>query len=130
MTRPSVLLVEADILVRHPLAEYLRECGYRVLEAFDGNEARQLLSGASIAIDIVLADVDAPDESGFVLAAWIRGNRPGVAVVLAGSVTRAAEKAGDLCREGPGLAKPYEHQQVLNEIRRLLAARERNEPGQ
>ena len=41
--RPCILLVECDIVVRSPLAEYLRECGYRVLEAVNTIEARELL---------------------------------------------------------------------------------------
>jgi DNA-binding response OmpR family regulator len=35
MRAATVLIVEQDVLVRHPLAEYLRERGYRVVEATD-----------------------------------------------------------------------------------------------
>ena len=38
-----VLLVEGDIIVRHPLAEYLRECGFTVFEASNGDEAKRAL---------------------------------------------------------------------------------------
>ena len=38
---PVVLLVEGDIIVRHPLAEYLRECGFTVFEASNGDEAER-----------------------------------------------------------------------------------------
>jgi DNA-binding response OmpR family regulator len=129
MNQSSVLIVEADILIRNPLAEYLRECGYRVLEAFDAVEARQVLDDSSQTIDIVMADVDAPGEGGFVFAAWIRGNYPDIEVILAGSLAKAAEKAGQLCQDGPALSKPYDHQIVLDRIRRLLAARDRSKPG-
>ena len=57
--RPCILLVECDIVVRSPLAEYLRECGYRVLEAVNTIEARELL-GKADDITLVLADADAP----------------------------------------------------------------------
>jgi DNA-binding NtrC family response regulator len=126
MPEQCILIVEPDILVRSPLAAYLRECGFRVIEAIDAKEAREFLSDGSRQIDVVLADVDMNGESGFALAAWIRGNRPGIEVVLAGTVAKAAEKAGDLCRDGPALSKPYDHQLVLDHIRRLLAARDRN----
>jgi DNA-binding response OmpR family regulator len=129
MNEPCVLIVEADILVRNPLAEYLRQCGYRVLEAVDAAEARQVLSGGTAQVNIVLADANVADGAGFALAGWIRGNHPAVDVILAGSVARAAEKAGELCQDGPALAKPYDHQLLLAEIRRLLAARQRNDPG-
>jgi DNA-binding NtrC family response regulator len=119
------VLVERDIVVRSPLAEYLRDCGYRVLEAINAAEARELLA-ATDNIALVLVDGDAPDDGGFVLRAWIRENYPDIEVILAGSVTRAVEKAGDICRDGPAISKPFHHQFVLDTIRRLLAARERN----
>ena len=125
---PCVLIVDADILVRHPLAEYLRECGYRVVQASNADEARTLLTrrrGRPV-IDVVLADVNgAGEENAFALATWIRANHRGVQVILAGTVDAAAEKAGDLCEEGPTLSKPYDHQLLLDHIRRLLAARHR-----
>jgi DNA-binding response OmpR family regulator len=126
---PSVMIVEADILVRHPLAEYLRECGYRVLEASHAAEARQVLTDGILSVDIVMAEIEGAEESGFALAAWVRANHPGVEVILTGSVVRATEKAGDLCLDGPALSKPYNHQLVLNRIRRLRAARDRNQSG-
>jgi DNA-binding response OmpR family regulator len=121
-----ILIVEPDLLVRHPLAEYLRECGYRVLEATDADEARQLLSDARISVDVVLADVDAPGGSGFALAGWIRANHPSIDVILAGTVAKATEEAGNLCQEGPTASKPYDHQLLLDHIRRSRAARDRN----
>jgi DNA-binding response OmpR family regulator len=121
---PGLLIVEADILVRHPLAEYLRECGYRVMEAQNAGEARALLASMASSIDVVLADATGPAE-GFELAAWCRRAYPEVEVVLAGNVVKAVAKAGEICEEGPALAKPYEHHLVLDRIRRALADRER-----
>jgi DNA-binding NtrC family response regulator len=125
---PRILLVERDIIVRSPLAEYLRGCGYRVLEAVNAAEARELLDAADD-ITLVLADGDAPEGGGFILQAWIRENYPGIEVILAGSIKRVVEKAGDICKDGPAVSKPYHHQAVLDTIRRLLAARDRNKPG-
>jgi DNA-binding response OmpR family regulator len=122
MTQPRLLIVESDILIRHPLAEYLRECGYQVLEAMDADEARQIVESEG-EVDVVLADADAPGASGFAFASWLRREHPQIKVVLAGNVAVATEKAGDLCEEGPNLAKPYDHRMVLNHIRRLLASR-------
>jgi len=121
--QPCVLIVEADILVRHPLAEYLRECGYRALEARDAAEARALLDSMASSVDVILADAGGPAAEGFELATWVRRRYPEVVIVLAGSVAKALEKAGEICEEGPALAKPYEHHLVLERIRRALAAR-------
>ena len=128
MKRAScVLIVEADILVRHPLAEYLRECGYRVVQAASTDEARALFtrSRRRRAIDVVLADVNAPGaENAFALATWIRTNHARVQVILAGTVDAATKRAGDLCEDGPMLSKPYDPQLLLDRMRRVLAARD------
>lgn len=123
----TVLLVESDILIRSPLAEYLRECGYHVLEASSTGEARQHLTDPKRSIDVVMADVEVPDEGGFKLASWIRQEHAGVSVLLAGSVEKVAEKASELCEEGPPISKPYDHQLIVDRIRRMMAARERGE---
>ena len=126
MKQPCVLLVDAEELVRTPLAHYLRECGYRVLEAVNSKEAQRLLSEGSQTIDIVLADIQTLGAGGFAFAAWARQNKPGVRVVSVGTIAAAARTAGDLCEEEPPIRKPYDHQLVLERIRRLLAERERN----
>ena len=56
---------------------------------------------------------------GFVLAQWVRENKPSVEVVLSSVVERAAEAAGDLCEGGPALAKPYDPKTVVDHIKRL-----------
>ena len=102
-----VLIVETDILIRQPLAEYLRECGYKVVEAADIAEARKLLSEGKFRIDVVLADVDADSDNAFALVQWIRTEHPGIEVMLAGTIEAATRKAGDLCEEGNRVTKPY-----------------------
>ena len=131
MSDATLLIVEPDILVRHPLAEYLRECGYEVLEALNGEEARQLVAAHAEAIDVVLADAsgaggEGPGSGCSAFAAWMRIEHPDIEVILAGSPERATAEAGGLCEEGPALAKPYDHQHVLERIRRLIVVRERD----
>jgi DNA-binding NtrC family response regulator len=115
-----ILLVESDVMVRHALAEYLRHCGYRVIEAATTQEAMTLLRDASVPIDMVFSAVEIEGTAdGFGLSKWVRENQPGVKVILAGTVVSAAHAAGDLCEEGPHLAKPYEPQQVVEWIKKL-----------
>ncbi len=120
-----VLVVDADVLVRHPLAEFLRECGYQVVEALDTAEARVLLDAREVTPDVVLAR----GPEGFELAHWVREHHPRVHVELAGSLERATEKAADICEDGPAESLPYEHKFVLERIKQLLAARDRAERG-
>jgi len=121
-----ILIVEWDVLIRQPLAQYLRKCGYKVLEAADDAEARSIITPGKYRIDIVLADIDENREKGFALAHWIRSNYLHIEVMLADTIEKATQKAGDICSEGPTVTKPYEHRLVLQRIKKSLAARERN----
>jgi DNA-binding NtrC family response regulator len=122
----TVLMVESDVVVRMAIAGYLRDCGYRVIEASGADEAMAVLERDDTHADVVLSAVGlAGDADGFALAQWIRRRRPGLEVLLAGTLRREAQAAGDLCQEGPQLAKPYEPETLVSEIRRLLARRPR-----
>ena len=124
MTKPSVLVVEADVLVRHPLAEFLRECGYRVLEAADADETRAVLEDEALGVTAALVDVSVGNGVNFELVRWIRTHHPRTRLLLAGSIGTATDEAGNLCAEQPEISKPYDHKAVHRQIRRLLAARE------
>ena len=123
----AVLVVDDEVLVRMVIATYLRDCGYRVIEAASPDEARLVIEHDDEgAISIVLSGVAMPAQGdGFELAQWIRQRRPDLEVVLAGTPARAADAAGDICQRGPMLAKPYEPQVVLDRIRWLLSRRPR-----
>jgi CheY-like chemotaxis protein len=116
----TVLVVESDVLVRLAIAGYLRDCGYRAIEASSAGEATAVLTNSEIVVDIVFSAVEIGGQpDGFALAQWIRTERPGVDVILTGTVEKAADEAGDLCEEGPHLRKPYEPQQVVEWIKKL-----------
>ena len=118
----TILVVEDDVLIRMPIASYLRECGYRVVEAADSDEALTVLTMNEIKIGVVFAAAElAGSMDGFSLCQWVQHNRPGIKTVLAGTPKRAAEVAGELCDEGP--RQPYGSELVEHLIRRLLATR-------
>lgn len=102
MRKATILVVERDILVRHPLAQYLRDCGYVVIEASAAEDGRQAFADGKLVIDAVLIDVHSPTEGGFALASWIRSQFPAVQVLLAGTVAKAMQSAGDLCKRRSG----------------------------
>jgi DNA-binding response OmpR family regulator len=126
----TVLLLDAEIIVRMMLAEYLRECGYRVIEAATADEAKFVLEHGDFRIDVILVDIAAAGSSdGFTFAQWVRTHKAGLPIVLAGTADHASNAAGDLCEEGPMFKKPYDHQLLLQRIRQLLAEHARNSKG-
>lgn len=125
----AILLVDADVVVRHAIAEYLRHCGYAVTEAATSDEAVTVLSDGQIRIDAVLCDVAiAGALSGFELCIWVKENRRGLNFILSGSVPAAAGAAAELCEQGPQLARPYDPDSVVEHIKNLLAKGETGRP--
>lgn len=123
----SILVVDGDIISRHAIADYLRHCGYAVVEAANTDEAMTALSEVSLGIDVILCDIAAiGTRSGFELARWVRSHRPGLEVRLAGSLESTAETAADLCETGPHLRRPYEPGAVVDYIKQLRATRNRS----
>lgn len=127
MTAPeasSILIVDSDIISRHAIADYLRHCGYAVVEAAHTDEAITALGDATLRVDVILCDVAAiGTRSGFELASWVRSHRPELEVKLARDVAKTADAAAELCESGPDLARPYEPQTVVDYIKQLRAAR-------
>jgi CheY-like chemotaxis protein len=111
----AVLIVDGDILSRHAIADYLRHCGYKVVEAVSTDEAMTALGDPKIGT-----------QTGFELANWVRQNHPELEVRIAGSLAGAVDTAADLCESGPHLARPYEPQAVVDYIKQLRAARDRD----
>lgn len=120
----SILIVDGDVVSRHVIADYLRHCGYAVVEAATTDEALVALGEQTLSIDVILCDVSAlGSRSGFELATWVRTNRPELEVRLAGGVEMAAQTAAELCESGPHLKRPYEPEAVVDYIKRLRASR-------
>lgn len=112
----TVLLVDFDARERTTVAEYLRECGYRVLEATSGAEAMEVLQ--NLEVHILVTDAELHDASGFQLSARAKELRPGLKVIITRTPERTAKVASDLCDDGP-LDRPYHPQQLLGRIKRL-----------
>jgi CheY-like chemotaxis protein len=118
---PTVLVVDDEIMIRLVIADYLRECGYRVFEAGSPEDAVSILQ-SDLKIDIVFTDLELPGHSsGLELARWVRRRRPEIKVVLASGLYSAAELAGELCEAGPPIVKPYGSDAVAQRIRVLMA---------
>jgi DNA-binding response OmpR family regulator len=120
--RPVIMVLEADVIVRTEVAEFLRECGYKVIEGITANDLWVIVD-AKVKLDIVFSEVNLPGETdGFTVARRIRQTYPEIDVILTSSVESAAEKVKDLCDEGP-LKKPYRAEEVAARIHLLLERR-------
>ncbi len=124
---PTVLVVEDEVLIRLVIADYLRDCGYKVHEAVSGEEAIAILQAPEVSIDVVFSDVEMPGSmDGFALARWVRANKPGMEVILTSGIERSADIAATLCEAGPLMKKPYSSQDVVDRLRQLAAKARRS----
>lgn len=106
-TLDTILVVEDEVLIQMCVADYLRDCGYRVLEAGTVREAIEVLE-AEPGVDIVFSDVHMPGgQDGFDLSRWTSANRPCVKLILTSGGASAADLATGLCHSGPLIDKPY-----------------------
>jgi DNA-binding response OmpR family regulator len=118
----TVMVVEPDVLVRMVVAEYLRECGYKVIEGMSAEDVWAVLNNGT-PIDVILANVQlGGGGDGFALARRVREHRPAIDIILTSSAAKVADKAGELCDDGP-LETPYHPQEVLRRIHLLREQR-------
>ena len=108
--------------MRASISDYLRECGYRVIEGATADDAWAALA-ANISLDIVFSEVTLPGSmNGFELARAIRRSHPGIDVILTTGIADAAHKSEDLCDQSP-IQKPYNHRDLAAQMHRLVARR-------
>jgi CheY-like chemotaxis protein len=80
-TAPETILVVDDYAALCNVAALLLgRCGYRVLTATSGEQAKQVAREHDI--DLLLTDVEMPGMQGDELAAWFRATRPRTQVVF------------------------------------------------
>jgi DNA-binding response OmpR family regulator len=118
---PTLLIVEAEALIRMALSDYLQECGYKVLEASTADEAVLIIEQGGVIIDLVFSEVKMPGSmNGFVLAQWLRANRPGLPIILTSGDEKKTSAAKELCEGEPFMAKPYDLKMVVAKIRATI----------
>lgn len=116
----TILVVEDEVLTRLSVAGFLRDCGYRVLEAGHAQEAQAVLRSAEI-VELMFSDIDLGSGlSGLELATWTRENFPAVRIILTSGGTLPAIDAANAICDRPIIAKPYSYLSLADEIRALL----------
>jgi DNA-binding NtrC family response regulator len=123
--KTTILLVEADVIVRFAIADYLRSCDFVVIEAVDAGDAKAILV-AGPKINILLSDAQLADHaSGFALAQWVRRHRREIEVILTASVDSKAQAAAELAARLPECRPPSDAQGLAAKLNGMLAERKR-----
>jgi CheY-like chemotaxis protein len=118
----TILVVEDELMVRMPIVEYLRDCGYHVVEASDATEAIAA-TDAEGSVSVVFSDIRMPGKmDGFGLAEWFRSHHPEVPVLLTSGYNGARSLGSNAVSVSRFIEKPYSQTQVARRIAALLHA--------
>jgi two-component system OmpR family response regulator len=114
-----ILVVEDDVNLNRQLAETLKEAGYVVDQAFDGEEGHFL--GDTEPYDAIILDIGLPEMDGVtVLEKW-RGAGRGMPVLILTARDRWSDKvAGIDAGADDYVTKPFHVEEVLARIRALI----------
>ncbi|HEY9595833.1 MAG TPA: PAS domain S-box protein [Spirochaetia bacterium] len=122
--RERILLVEDDEEVRGLVTLVLRNHGYTVLAAADGEEALRIARADRSRIDLLITDIVMPGMGGRALVETLRVERPDVKVAFMSGYTNDMVAYQDVVREGLELIeKPVDPPELLRRIRGLLDGR-------
>ena len=117
----TVLLVEDEDCVRSIAKQVLQICGYKVLEARDGEEALRLSEGRAEPIDLLISDVVMPHLGGRSLADRLLTMRPQTKVLfLSGYTNDAVVHHGILDAAYAFLQKPFTTGALAKKVRLVL----------
>ena len=122
--RTRVLVAEDEEDFRGVVVAELRDDGYEVLEARDGDELLELITPPVIfrPPDAIVADIWMPGIDGLSVTAGLRGNGWATPIILmtANATQEVHKRAHDLRADGL-FQKPFEMRDLQRELRGLIA---------
>jgi PAS domain S-box-containing protein len=122
---PLAVVAEDEIAVRHLVARVLVEQGFEVLEAADGSQALELVTGADTdgRLRLVVTDLAMPRMGGRELAEQLldRGYRVPL-LFITGYTEEDVERLGLLGNGQEVLRKPFAPEALADRARRLVSA--------
>ena len=117
-----ILVVEDEERVRHMSVDSLRELGYTIVQASDGEQALEMLT-IQPRIDMLFTDVVMPGINGRILADRARESHPGLKILYTTGYTRNAIVHNGMLDPGVSfLAKPFTLDQLAVKVRQVLDA--------
>jgi two-component system cell cycle sensor histidine kinase/response regulator CckA len=121
--RGKILFVEDQTAVRRSIVRNLKECGYEVEEAENGEEALEILGKKPGAFDVIISDVSMPIMTGPEMLKEAGAEMIGEAKVLFLS-GYAPESFSDMLEQYPVhyMSKPVTMEQLVGRVKEIMAA--------
>jgi PAS domain S-box-containing protein len=118
----TILLVEDDVMVRSICVDILKERGYIILEAENGEDALHVFDRYHGTVDLLLTDVVMPKMGGTELAEELRKLAPDIQVVFMSGYTENAIVHQGVLKEGIYfIHKPLTPDALSSMVRKVLS---------
>lgn len=119
----TLLLADDSVTVQRVIELTFADEGFKVVSFSDGDEVVGYLEAGN-APDVILADTTMPARDGYDVAAWVKG-RDGLnavpVVLMTGAFEPIDDARAEACQADAVLVKPFEPQQVVSLVKRMLA---------
>jgi PAS domain S-box-containing protein len=116
----TILLAEDDHIVRKMAEIFLRDFGYRVIEAVDGEDALDKFARHEQEIDLLILDVIMPKKNGAEVYSTVKSVRPDVDILfISGYTADMIRKKGIPEQEIEFMSKPVSPFDLLRKIREM-----------
>jgi two-component system cell cycle sensor histidine kinase/response regulator CckA len=113
----TVLVVDDRPAIRDLVRETLAQCGYKILQAGDGQEALEIIARHPDQIDLVITDLVMPRLHGADLGRLIKQQRPATKVVY---MTGYSGESSVIDPATPLLQKPFSPDALARKVRETL----------
>ncbi len=117
----TILVAEDDVTVRSLMKEILKQYGYTVIEAVDGEDAVKRFTEHRSVVKLLILDVIMPKKNGKEVYLAISRNHPGVKVLFASGYTAdILSRKGVLENSCDFISKPISSTELLRKVREKL----------
>jgi DNA-binding response OmpR family regulator len=115
-----ILIVEDEAQIRAPISRALRERGYFVLEAKNGNDALDVLQQYHAPVHLVVSDVVMPEMSGTELVQLLHAWYPTLKVLFVSGKMPDTATTAALGSTATYMAKPFTAEELARQVRNIL----------
>ncbi|WP_038036794.1 cell cycle two-component system response regulator CpdR [Thermopetrobacter sp. TC1] len=117
----KILLAEDDQALRRFLKKALEKAGYTVIDFGEGRSAWEALEKEPV--DLLLTDIVMPEMDGIELARRAAERYPDLKIMfITGFAAVALNPDSKAPKEAQILSKPFHLRQLVDEVRRMMAA--------
>lgn len=117
----TILIVEDERMLRELLASTLKEFGYRVFSAEDGQEAMDIFRASGHEIDLVFTDIGLPHQNGLEIFMKMKNSRPGMNFIFSSGYLEPSTRENLLRAGAKGVVqKPFHGDEIVRAVRQVF----------